>query len=124
MRVCTLFLLACSVVGWVFSDHIIILFRRDPAVVAVGTVALRWQLASLPLAGLIIVSNMFMQTVRKTIRANILAAARSGLFFIPLMVVLPRAFGLMGVEMCQTFSDVLAFALTLPILHSAFREMR
>ena len=124
VRVSTLFLLVCSVVGWMFSDYIIVLFRRDPAVVAVGTVALKWQLASLPLTGLIIVSNMFMQTVRKTIRANVLAAARSGLFFIPLMVVLPRAFGLTGVKMCQTVSDVLAFALTLPILYSAFREMR
>jgi len=124
VRVSTLFLLVCSVVGWIFSDHIIVLFRRDPEVVAVGTVALKWQLASLPLTGLIIISNMFTQTIRKPIRANILAAARSGLFFIPLMVILPCAFGLMGVEMCQTVSDVLAFSLTLPILYSAFREMR
>lgn len=124
VRVSTLFLLVCSVVGWIFSDHIIVLFRRDPAVVAVGTVALKWQLASLPLTGLIILGNMFTQTIRKTIRANILAAARSGLFFIPLMMILPNTFGLMGVEMCQTVSDVLAFSLTLPILHSAFREMR
>jgi len=124
VRVSTLFLLVCSVVGWIFSDHIIVLFRRDPAVVAVGTVALKWQLASLPLTGLIILGNMFTQPIRKTIRANILAAARSGLFFIPLMMILPNTFGLMGVEMCQTVSDVLAFSLTLPILHSAFREMR
>lgn len=124
VRVCTLFLLACSIVGWIFSDHIIVLFRRDPAVVAVGTAALKWQLASLPLTGLIIVSNMFTQTIRKTWRANLLAAARSGLFFIPLMIILPRTFGLLGVEMCQTFSDMCAFALTLPILYSAFREMR
>jgi len=64
-----------------------------------------------------------MQTIRKPIRANLLASARSGLFFIPLIIVLPRCFGLMGVEMCQAMSDVCSAVITVPIILSAFREM-
>ena len=123
VKTCCVFLLLCCVLGWFFSADIIELFRRDATVIAVGTDALRWQLAALPLAGLTTISNMLMQTIRKPIRANLLASARSGLFFIPLIIVLPRCFGLMGVEMCQAMSDVCSAVITVPIILSAFREM-
>ena len=65
---------------------------------------------------------MLAQTCRKPWRANILAAARQGLFFIPLIFILPSYFGLLGVEMCQAVSDVLSFMLTVPIVIYTFRE--
>lgn len=52
-------------------------------------------------------ANMMMQTCRKTIRANILAASRQGLFLIPLIIILPHGFGLLGVEICQAVSDLI-----------------
>ena len=91
---------------------------------AVGAVALDWQIISYPLVTTIVATNMMMQTIRKPVRANLVAAARSGLFFIPLIFILPHFFGLLGVEMCQAWSDVCAFSLSLPIAFSAFRDMR
>ena len=123
VRFSTAFLLVCSVLGWIFSDGIIDLFRRDPDVIDIGRDALRWQLSTLPLCGLIMLSNMLLQTIRKPWRANLLAAARSGLFFIPFIIVLPRFFGLAGVEMSQPMSDICATILTLPIVLEVFREM-
>ena len=67
---------------------------------------------------------MLMQTIRKPVRANLVAAARSGLFFIPLIFILPHFFGLLGVEMCQAWADVCSFSLAVPIAWSAFRDMR
>ena len=90
--------------------------------IAIGVVALRWQLCTFPLNSLILASNMLAQTCRKPWRANILAAARQGLFFIPLIFILPSYFGLLGVEMCQAVSDVLSFTLTVPIVIYTFRE--
>lgn len=120
----TVFLTVCALTGFVFSDSVIHLFRDDPDVVRVGAVALRWQVASFPLVSTIVLTNMLLQTIRKPIRANLVAAARSGLFFIPLIYILPHFFGLMGVEMCQACADVCAFALSVPIAWSAFRDMR
>ena len=100
------------------------MFRHDPEVVAVGSAAMRWQMVTFVLLPTIGLTNMLMQTIRKPIRANLVAAARSGLFFIPLVIVLPRYFGLMGVEMCQACSDVCSFAICVPIAWSAFREMK
>ena len=120
----TAFLSVCAILGFIFSEPIIALFRDDPDVVAVGAVALDWQIISYPLVTTIVATNMMMQTIRKPVRANLVAAARSGLFFIPLIFILPHFFGLLGVEMCQAWSDVRAFSLSLPIAFSAFRDMR
>ena len=119
----TSFLLLSSVVGFIFAPHIVQLFRHDPAVVAIGTRALRWQLVTFPLLSTIGLSNMFLQTIRKPLQANLAAAARSGLFFIPLIVVLPRYLGLTGVEMCQAVSDLCAFSLCAPMAWTTLRRM-
>lgn len=124
IKIGTVFLTVCAVTGMIFSEPIVEMFRRDVEVVAVGAVALRWQVLSFPLIATIVATNMMMQTTRKPLRANIVAAARSGLFFIPLAFILPVFFGLLGVEMCQAWSDVLAFAISVPIALSAFRDMR
>ena len=79
---------------------------------------------SFPLVASIVLTNMLMQTIRKPVRANIVAAARSGLFFIPLIFILPYFFGLLGVEMCQMWADCCSFAVAVPIAWSAFRDMR
>lgn len=124
VRVGIIFLLICCTVGWIFSDHIVKEFRNDPEVIIVGTQALRWQLISLPAVPLLMVSNMLMQTIRKTWRANLLASSRSGLFFIPLIIILPHFFGLQGVEMCQMWSDFSALLITVPLLLITMHELK
>ena len=120
----TTFLSVCALIGFFYSEPIIELFRSDPEVIKVGAVALEWQVISYPLVCTIVMTNMLMQTIRKPIRANLVAAARSGLFFIPLIFILPYFFGLLGVEMCQAWADVCAFILSVPIAWSAFRDMK
>ena len=106
-----------------FSDRAIGLFRNDIDVISIGIPALRYQLLSFPFWSFMIMANMMMQTCRKTLQANILAASRQGLFFIPLILVLPHCFGLLGVEICQACSDFVSLLVTIPIVFSAFREM-
>ena len=122
VRLGTVFLLVCTLGGFAFTDTIIAIFRNDPAVIAIGSTALRWQLATLPFGATIMISNMMMQTCRKPWRANLLAAARRGIFFIPLVIILPACFGLQGVEMCQAWSDTLAFVFTVWVMYGAFKE--
>ncbi len=118
----TAFLIVCTLIGWLFSGSIIGLFRNDAQVISIGVVALRWQLCTYPFNAFIVASNMLAQTCRKPWRANFLAAARQGLFFIPLIFILPKFFGLLGVEMCQAVSDTLSFLATIPIMVYTFKE--
>lgn len=124
IKIGTCFLAVCAIAGFAFAPDIVAMFRHDPEVVAVGSAAMRWQMVTFVLLPTIGLTNMLMQTIRKPIRANLVAAARSGLFFIPLVIVLPRYFGLMGVEMCQACSDVCSFAICVPIACTAFGEMK
>lgn len=124
VRVGFTFMAICAVLGFIFSEECIDVFRRDPDVVSIGTVALRWQLATLPLGAIVMYTNMMMQTIRKPWQANALASARNGLFFIPLIIILPHFFGLLGVEMCQAWADILSFGLAVPIAMSGFKALR
>lgn len=123
-KIGTLFLLFWSVVLIIFSGEVVSLFRDDPEVIAIGIPALRYQMIIFPACSFMLMANMMMQTCRKTIRANILAASRQGLFFIPLIFVLPYFYGLFGVEICQAVSDVISLIVTIPIVWSAFKEMK
>lgn len=123
-KIGTFFLLFWSVVLIIFSGEVVSLFRDDPEVIAIGIQALRYQMIIFPACSFMMMANMMMQTCRKTIRANILAASRQGLFFIPLIFVLPYFYGLFGLEICQAVSDIISLIVTIPIVWSAFKEMR
>ena len=123
-KIGTFFLLFWSVVLIIFSGEVVSLFRDDSKVIAIGIPALRYQMIIFPACSFMMMANMMMQTCRKTIRANILAASRQGLFFIPLIFVLPYFYGLFGVEICQAVSDIISLIVTIPIVWSAFKEMR
>ena len=120
----TSFLFFWAVILFIFSAEAIELFRNDFDVISIGIRALRYQLLTFPLWSFILMSNMIMQTCRKTFRANLLAASRQGLFFIPLIFILPHYLGLTGVEICQACGDFITLLLTAPIMFFAFREMR
>ena len=112
----TVFLIVCAIVGITWAEPIVRLFRDDASVVAIGSRALRWQLLAYPLNAFSMASNMLTQTCRYPWRANLLAAARRGIFFIPAVILLPMWFGLTGVETAQCVSDILGFLLTVPIM--------
>ena len=124
VKVGTAFLVIIGVFGFIYSDTLVSVFRDDMEVETVGSLALRCQLITYPLCAFIMMSNMMMQTIRRTFYANLLAAARQGLFFIPLIIILPFFFGLLGVEICQSVADILSFLLSVPIVWKVFRELR
>ena len=125
VKYATVFLIGVAGAAAVFAPQIISLFRKDDAqVIAIGARALRLQCLAFPLTGWIVMSNMMLQSIGKALKASILAAARQGVFFIPLILILPRLFGLFGVEMCQTISDICSFILAVPLCCSVLNEMK
>ncbi len=110
------FLLIVAILGCVFAEPIITVFRKDDAdVIRIGTLALRLHCISFPLSAWIVMCNMMLQSMGRAAKASLVSAARQGVFFIPLIFVLPYCFGLFGVQVCQPVADVCAFALSVPI---------
>ena len=120
----TIFLTLLGALCFIFAPEIVRFFRDDPEVVAVGEVALRCQAAVLPLCATIIMTNMMLQSIGRGIKASITSSARNGIFFIPLILILPHFFDLTGVEITQTIADILSFILAVPFAVSELRKMK
>ena len=108
---------------WVNGDALIRLFRDDPAVTAVALPAFHYQCLAMLLQPIIVVANMTFQSVGASGRATFLACCRQGVFFIPLILILPRTHGLFGVEICQPIADVLTFLVSLPFLLAFLQQL-
>ncbi len=125
VKYAAVFLVILSVVGFWGAEGIVTVFRRDdPEVIAVGTLALRLQILVFPLGAWIVMCNMMLQSIGRAVKASIVAAGRQGLFFLPLILILPRLFGLTGVQMCQSIADVCALLLSIPLGVSVLKEMK
>ena len=119
----TLLMTAAAAICLIWAKPIVGWFRDDAEVVAVGAAALRWQASALPLLATSVLTNMMLQATGQGVKASITSSARSGIFFIPLILTLPRAFGLLGVEMTQAWADVLTFLLCLYVMRGEWREL-
>ena len=108
---------------WVNGDALVRLFRDDPAVTAVALPAFHYQCLAMLLQPIIVVANMTFQSVGASGRATFLACCRQGVFFIPLILILPRTHGLFGVEICQPIADVLTFLVSLPFLLAFLQQL-
>ena len=122
--VSTVYCLILAVLGFIFAQSIVTAFRSDDAeVVRMGSEILRYQCLSFPLTGFVVMSNMYLQNIRKTGPALVMATARQGLFFIPALYIGRALFDFTGVEIAQTVSDACAFLLAFPLTLPALRRM-
>ncbi|MBQ8212239.1 MAG: MATE family efflux transporter [Treponema sp.] len=109
--------------GIVFAKQILTFFRDDLSVIKIGTVALRWQIAVLPLHPLIVATNMLLQATGNIPQATFLSCNRQGVYFIPLILILPHFFGVFGIEIAQACSDFLSVLTAIPYLVWFLRKM-
>ena len=121
----TVYCIVFAVAAFVFAPQIINIFSGgDAELIETGSRVLRFNCLSFPLCGMIIVSNMFLQNIRKTADAVLVASARQGLFFIPAVLVGNLIAGKAGLVAAQPVSDICAFFLCIPLFVRAYRELR
>jgi putative MATE family efflux protein len=113
--VSTLTLLGIGVLGFIFAPTVVGWLRSDPDAIAIGSVALRFQCATFMTQGWIVMSNMMQQSIGRTISATFLSVARQGLFFIPVVLIMPMFLGITGIQMAQSTADVLTFLCAIPV---------
>ncbi len=125
VKVSTIFLLAVSVVGLIFSGNIIQMFRKDVLeVLRIGTLALRLQLLTMPLQGLVVMGgNMTPQSIGYGIRATIVSTARQGWLLIPILLCTVPVFGVLGIQMAQPIADVGTFILAAVVTKGIFKDL-
>ncbi len=98
-----------------FSGQLIGLFiKNDAEVVSIGVTALRIQCIGLVFVPLSILANMTLQSVGKSLQSSFLSSLRQGIFFIPLILILPKFIGILGVQCTQGIADTLSFFVSIP----------
>lgn len=124
IKVSTIALLVIASAGILFAPQIVLLFQKnDPQVIWLGVTALRCQLFALPTLGMSVMNMMLFQTVGENKRATVMAMARQGLFFIPLVIVLPHFLDFAGIMIAQPVSDICACLLSVPLCHSFLKKL-
>ena len=124
------FLIKTSVIGLLifaavefgFAEQFVGIFRDDPAVIAIGAKALRFQCITLVFNSFIISSNMLLQTTGQVVPASILGVARQA-FLIPCLGLFTGLFGLTGLQMSQPVADTLTFVIAIPMAVKFLRRL-
>lgn len=101
----------------IFPEEITRLFTTDPEVIKETPSAMRWVFAATPIIAVQLIGAAYFQAVGKAIPALLLTLTRQGFFFIPLIFILPRFYGELGVWMSFPISDVLSTVVTALFLH-------
>ncbi|MBR7092156.1 MAG: MATE family efflux transporter [Clostridia bacterium] len=125
LQISVLALTALAAGLYVFAEPLLSPFCQDgPQVLAIGTAVLRCHVLTFPLLAFVILCNMLLQTIGRAVPASLLSASRQGLFLIPFLLVLPRLFGLEGLQWAQPAADLCSFALALPLGIRTLRTFR
>ncbi len=59
---------------------------------------------------------MTFQAIGQSLKATFLASLRTGVYYLPAIIILPHFFGLLGIQMSQTVADICAALTNLPFL--------
>ena len=120
MSVLTLLCLLCRF----NAEAVVMLFRRDTAVVTIGAQTLRYACLGLITLPLSAIGSMLFQSIGKKGRAMFLALLQSGGVFIPLLLILPRFFGLTGLELAHPVAYAVAGLLSIPFALIFLRSLK
>lgn len=120
----TLILVVLSSLCFFFAQDIITFFRNDPEVVAIGIPALKYQCIAMVLMSFSSCGNMLFQSTGHSGTALLLSSFRSGLFFIPTILILTPLIGITGIQIAQPIADALASLCTIPFIIRFLRQIQ
>lgn len=109
----TLFCVCFGLVSAVFATELMSLFTKgDMEMVRVGSIALRASGLTFTLFGFYTVYSFLFLVMGKAKEGCFLGACRQGICFVPILLILPRLWGLNGILYAQPIADVLTALIT------------
>lgn len=109
----TIFLIISSICLYIFAKFPTMALSRNNEIIEISVIILRLQCLSLPLMGYFATSSMLMQNTGRYYLSLIISISRQGIFYIPLLFLLPLVFGQWGIYLIQPLSDIAAFILAM-----------
>jgi Na+-driven multidrug efflux pump len=114
-----------SLIMGIFARDIMLIFSKTDAVlIAVGTLSIRLQALAMPIHGWVVIVNMCYAGLGQARGAAILSITRQGIFYIPMLFLLPQLFDAQGLAAAQAAADFLSLAVALPLAVKIIRHIR
>ena len=124
MKWATLVTTIGGVVCVAFPGLVARIFTSDPLLIERASWAMRVMCMFMPVIGFQLVTTNFFQSIGKVNRSIFLSLTRQVLMLIPLLVILPKFYGVNGVWYSMPISDFVAAMLTVVTLMLQFKEWK
>ncbi|MDR0576586.1 MAG: MATE family efflux transporter [Candidatus Accumulibacter sp.] len=108
----------------IFPHYVASMFSGEQELIDLAVPGLRYVFFVFPFNGVQIVAAAFFQSIGKAYKTIFLSLTRQVLFLIPLVIILPKFFGIKGIWMSMPLSDSMAFAVCAGVLYFEIRKMR
>lgn len=105
------------------AEFMISLFRNDAKVIEIGVRALRLQVVTLCMVPVCMCTEMLLQSTGRRWPCTLLASMRSGIYFVPALLILANLRGMRGIEESQPIAVVLAGVSAIPFMIHVFRDL-
>lgn len=105
-----------------FAKPIVAVFTTDELVINETPNALRWVFAASPIIAIQLIGAAYFQAAGKAKKALLLTLTKQGFFLIPLVLILPKFFGIFGVWVAFPIADVLSTIITAIYLKKEMNE--
>jgi len=96
----------------IFPVEIASAFTKDQQVIQDTPSAMRWVFAAIPIISIQLIGSAYFQAIGKAVPALLLTLSRQGFTFIPLILILPKYFGELGVWISFPLADLLSTVIT------------
>ncbi|MGL5437247.1 MAG: MATE family efflux transporter [Lachnospiraceae bacterium] len=123
----TLFGMLWTIVAWIIANPLISAFGSDAQFIEIGVRALRVNTIMFFTFGFQFTYSTLYLALGKAVPGMLLNLSRQGIFFIPVILILPSLLGLNGVIFAQAIADVLTTILTLCMarkIHSEIMKLK
>ncbi len=108
----------------IFAEPIMRIFSSTPETIEVGRFSIVLQCIAMPIHAWCIVTNMTYAGLGRAAGAAVLSLSRQGIFFIPMVALLPALFDVYGLAAAQAVADILSFILALPLTKRVSRDLK
>ena len=124
LRFCTVFLCGLAAVEslavFLLAKPLMNFFIHDSAIIRDGALMMRWQIAGMVFAAVVLLYTCVFQAGGKPLPALIMSVSRQGLLFITVFLIATAAAGYTGFLVSQLIADALSAALALLLYKLAF----
>ena len=100
------------------------MFNSDAQLVSISVDGIRKYLVMMPLIGMSMIGSNYIQSIGNAKQAMFLGLLRQVILLVPMMLVLPRFFGLNGVWFAQPIADVISFIVTFILVSKEIKSHR